>query len=363
MSNNFRIDFYTNIIPPYRHALFNALGDEIQLHVHAAANAEAHRGWSDENSPSEFHKWTHDLPRVVIGNSYFYFPKFSWLKKRPSDAIVIGGWEQPANFFLFVISKLRRKRVILFYESTMHDSKYSRDGLIRLIKRAIFNWADGIITVGESSTKNALSLGVKQRHIHQGFNSIDYEWWSSKNRNRDHSHASLGTRYIYVGQLIRRKRVDLLIEAFSAISRPDDSLIIVGSGDLAEDLMSLRQNLNSPGRIDFYDSVNSISLREFYIQQDVLVLPSDVEVWGMVALEALACDVSLVISSSCGVTAEIQHLPNVLTFETKRELEFALIKARNLKHNNSAEEYFESRTIGSLCKTIVTACSQGKDLE
>ena len=357
-----KIDFYTNIIPPYRHALFNSLSQEVNLQVHSASQSEAHRGWTDFGIQRDFDLLEHRLPRLLIRETFFYFPKLAWLKKRKCDAVVVGGWEQPANLILILLLKLRKQKFYIFYESTENDTTYSRSRLIHFMKKMIFRFADGVITVGESSTHNVKNLGVDRNKIHQGFNAIDTGWWSSMNKSRKHKCLESGTRYIYVGQLIQRKRIDLLIESYSRISREIDSLLIVGDGPLEQELKSLSENLNSLGKIEFRNSINSETLRSVYLEQDILILPSDFEVWGMVALEALACELGLILSASCGVTPELKNFSNVLVFRTKEELESSLMEARSLKPDPELNSFFQDKSIEQFSKLISSLCTLNGDI-
>lgn len=356
------INFYTNIIPPYRHALFNSLSQEVNLQVHSASQSEAYRGWSDFGFHRDFELLEHKLPRLLIRETFFYFPKLQWLKKRKCDAVVIGGWEQPANLILILLSILRKQKFYIFYESTENDATYSQATLVHFVKKMIFRFADGVITVGESSSKNVKNLGVDCNKIHQGFNAIDTRWWSSKNKSRKHKSPESGTRYIYVGQLIQRKRIDLLIECYSKISRDIDSLLIVGDGPIEQELKSLSKYLNSRGKIEFRNSINSETLRSVYLEHDILILPSDFEVWGMVALEALACELGLILSANCGVTPELKNFSNVLVFKSKDELMSSLIDARSLKPDSELANFFQHKSIEQFSKLISSLCTVKGDI-
>jgi glycosyltransferase involved in cell wall biosynthesis len=182
------------------------------------------------------------------------------------------------------------------------------------------------------------------------------------NKSRKHKCLESGTRYIYVGQLIQRKRIDLLIESYSRISREIDSLLIVGDGPLEQELKSLSENLNSLGKIEFRNSINSETLRSVYLEQDILILPSDFEVWGMVALEALACELGLILSASCGVTPELKNFSNVLVFRTKEELESSLMEARSLKPDPELNSFFQDKSIEQFSKLISSLCTLNGDI-
>jgi glycosyltransferase involved in cell wall biosynthesis len=117
-----------------------------------------------------------------------------------------------------------------------------------------------------------------------------------------------GRRYlIYCGRLVAVKRVDLLVEAFCRIAerRPEWSVIIAGDGALREALHEiipkpLADRFIWTGFVD-----NSAVLASLYKCADVLVLPSDVEPWGVVVTEAAAGSLALVCSAAVGAAREV----------------------------------------------------------
>jgi glycosyltransferase involved in cell wall biosynthesis len=351
-----KIDFYTNLIPPYRASLFRELGQISELTVHTAAREEVNRGWTESEKDSAFSHINHDLPRMRIKDTWFYFPILDWLKDRGGDVVIIGGWENPANHFLILASILRKKRVAIFYESTENDSTYSRITLVRKIKSTIFRSVHFVITVGKQSTCNVKNLGVAADRIVEAFNGIDYEWWSVGSVIRTSPRYRDRQRFIYVGQLIERKRVALLIDSFARIARTDDTLYIVGAGPLRADLEIHASNVITQGRVEFTGSMDSVQLRTFYQSMDTLVLPSNREVWGMVVLEALASNLTVVVSKECGVSTEIENLIGVYIFESPDDLENCLKEARENECKIDNYDFFQNRSIQSVASTILAAC-------
>ena len=351
-----KIEFYTNLIPPYRASLFREFGKLSELTVHTAARQEVDRGWTKFEKDSAFSHNHHDLPRIRIKDSWFYFPTLDWLKDRGSDVVIIGGWEHPANLLLIFASIIRKKRVVLFYESTENDSKYSRNALIRKFKSIIFQSVHCVITVGHQSTCNVKNLRVASDRIVETFNAIDYEWWSAGSVTRSSTRDLDGQRYLYVGQLVERKRVALLIDSFARIARPEDVLYIVGAGPLRVALENHARNVMEQGSVEFMGSMDSTQLRSFYKFMDTLVLPSNKEVWGMVVLEALASNLTVVVSKQCGVSAEIENLNGVYIFNSPDDLEDSLKKARENLSTINHYDFFQNRSLRSVASSMLAAC-------
>jgi glycosyltransferase involved in cell wall biosynthesis len=113
---------------------------------------------------------------------------------------------------------------------------------------------------------------------------------------------------VFVGRLVPEKGARDLIAAL-ADWPADVRLRIVGDGTQRSELEHLAVALGVRGRVDFQPAVSSTRIVEEYRQMDVLVLPSHTtrnwkEQFGRVMIEAMACDVPVVGSSS----GEIPHV-------------------------------------------------------
>lgn len=105
---------------------------------------------------------------------------------------------------------------------------------------------------------------------------------------------------LYAGQLIPRKRVDLLIRAFATMPPTSIKLIIVGDGSERERLQYLSTQLGIQERVFWLGALPYFQVREWMRQADVLVLPSRFDGWGAVVSEALLCGTPVVCTDHCG---------------------------------------------------------------
>jgi len=110
-------------------------------------------------------------------------------------------------------------------------------------------------------------------------------------------------RFGYLGQLDRRKRVDVLIRAFRE-SKTDATLLIAGAG---RDDAALRQLAAGDSRITFIGFLPDSKLSLFYSSLTALVLPSYMEGWGLPAVEAMACGTPVVILQDTVMPFEVRE--------------------------------------------------------
>jgi glycosyltransferase involved in cell wall biosynthesis len=104
-----------------------------------------------------------------------------------------------------------------------------------------------------------------------------------------------------VGRLIRHKGVDVLLEA--AALDPRFTVDVYGAGPESAPLAELAVNLGIRDRVTFHGHVDEDRIADIYGEFDVLAvpsipLPSWIEQFGRVVVEAQACGVPVVASAS-----------------------------------------------------------------
>jgi len=102
----------------------------------------------------------------------------------------------------------------------------------------------------------------------------------------------------YIGQLISRKGLDVLLEAAAKITSLDWRIILIGDGEQKNELVQIAQRLNILDRVEFlgFRADRIAFLKGF----DVFVLPSKLEGIPRCLMEALAAEVPVVASDIPG---------------------------------------------------------------
>ena len=117
---------------------------------------------------------------------------------------------------------------------------------------------------------------------------------------RHHEFGALKT-FFFCGQMIRRKGVDLLLQAFNRlIARGLDArLLLVGrEADLPEFLSQTSPVARS--KISYQGFQPPERLPEYFAKSDVFVLPSRHDGWGVVVNQALAAGLPIITSDMVG---------------------------------------------------------------
>ncbi|MEX2584319.1 MAG: glycosyltransferase family 4 protein [Gemmatimonadota bacterium] len=115
-------------------------------------------------------------------------------------------------------------------------------------------------------------------------------------------------RILFVGRLVERKGVQVLLRAMTGLNGGGAvRLTVAGDGPLRRELERLAAELDLEDRVEFTGRVTDGELRRLYDTSDLFVLPAvrdakgDVEGLGVVLIEALLHGVPVVASDSGGI--------------------------------------------------------------
>ncbi|GHT09971.1 hypothetical protein AGMMS4956_00580 [Bacteroidia bacterium] len=104
--------------------------------------------------------------------------------------------------------------------------------------------------------------------------------------------------FLYVGRLSPEKNLPYLVSVFNGL--PDVKLNIIGFGPQEEELKRIAGK-----NITFYGAINNTDLPQYYRNNDVFILPSLSEPWGLVVEEALNNGLPVIISDRVGCRDEV----------------------------------------------------------
>lgn len=195
------------------------------------------------------------------------------------------------------------KTYVTAHGSDMFELYKSQPLMRSSIKKVLKN-ADGVFAVSNALRHEIIATGVVgiADKTKLSWNSVDIDRFSPNNDDSFRKEHNLTDKPIvlFVGNLIKRKNVDSLLEA-KKIANSDYYLVIVGDGPLYKKLTkkvddeNIRDVIFTGSRRDVENIIPSC---------DVLILPSFSESFGLVLIEALACE-KPVIGSDVGGIAEI----------------------------------------------------------
>lgn len=138
-------------------------------------------------------------------------------------------------------------------------------------------------------------------------------------------------RVLFVGRLAAEKRIDRLLAA--AAERPQLEFSFAGQGPLSESLQAAAGGMDNVNHLGWLPRER---IPACLAEHDLLVLPSDVESFGTVALEAIACKRTPLVSRHCGIGDWQELEPALFRFDPAGP--DALIQALDRIREQSLEE-------------------------
>jgi glycosyltransferase involved in cell wall biosynthesis len=125
---------------------------------------------------------------------------------------------------------------------------------------------------------------------------------TSRFRYKDSTNIVPPIKVLFVGRLTLPKNIPRLLEAFNLFhaSYPSSVLHIVGDGEERPVIEAFIKNNNIPDVIMEGELLGE-NLINIYTESDIFVLPSDIESFGMVNLEAMASGLPIIASDIPGL--------------------------------------------------------------
>lgn len=134
-------------------------------------------------------------------------------------------------------------------------------------------------------------------------------------RNKIRKKLEINNEYVvgHIGRFMEQKNHVFLVEVFARVLQviPDAKLLLIGAGDLQEDIRKKTMELNIAKSIFFIGNITNP--QDYYQAMDVFVLPSLFEGLPVVAIEAQAAGLKCIVSNNvdrrCKITPNVEFLP------------------------------------------------------
>lgn len=322
-SDNSKSLWITNFNAPYRRPVWRHIGRHTKLTVGLVAGSGSADGkvrgadWFEEDSVANYE--VQAIPgrslRIPGGREIIMPTRGSGALVPFAGRVVVGGWEHPLYWHLVSLARRRGNRIVGFYESTSRSHRFS-GGPIGFIRRRHFARMDSVLVPGRAAADTLKEMGVPEWRIFVGFNPVDVEKFRSATLAMRSPKVG-GHRFVYVGQLIARKNVDSIVQAFIRVKNNEDRLTIVGDGVLRPNVQRTIHRFSDC--ISLQTAVSYDEMPALMATQHTLVLASREEVWGLVVNEALAAGLHVVVSNQAGVARSVEHMSGVFVCDPSED--------------------------------------------
>jgi len=203
----------------------------------------------------------------------------------------------------------------LFGDSSFPPPETSMRAKLRATAlRALFALAAGFMVSGAANAEYYRHYGAGERRFFLLPFAVDNERFAAAARFEPGEREALRRRYgiaqeavaiAFSGKLVERKDPRTLLDAFARMQHRDDAaLVFIGDGPLRASLEQVVRDETLRG-VHFTGFVNQSELPKHYAMCDLFALPSTFEPRGLVANEAAACGLPLIVSDRCGCIGDV----------------------------------------------------------
>ena len=248
----------------------------------------------------------------TIGGAAIAASRMAWGARRAiaaSDLVHLHGNGFIIDVGQFVAARYRKPCVITLYGTDVwhHDpARHARFGrVVRAAASRVF-YSRGLRDFATNLGLAADPSSVIYAPVPSTFHAVDADRRDALRRD-----LGIGDRPL----LLTVKRLhpvgghEDLLRGMPAILRecPDAQLWLAGEGELRPALEAMTRDLGIGSHVRFLGLVDNDVLWRHYAAADLFVLPSRLESWGTVMLEALACGTPVVATATAGAR-EVQNL-------------------------------------------------------
>ena len=254
-------------------------------------------------------------PRPSYLQPYYGLMNFGiWREIRDNrpDLVILMGWNNPTWWVASLACLL--SGIPFFYMSDTNiqgeSAKRRARGWLKnaLVAKVHFRLASGFLCSGLANNRFYRHYGVPENKLIPFAYSWGYGAYLQRSEELERQKDALrvrlgiptGSRVIlFCGRFVKQKNLPNLLAAYDQIDAPEKALILVGEGELGEELRTLvaEHNISSA---QFFGFQNRSEIANFYAASDFLVLASSQETWGLVVNEAMCFGLPIIISDQVG---------------------------------------------------------------
>jgi len=230
------------------------------------------------------------------------------------DVVLVPGWHSVTC--VRALLSARRRGLPTLYRGDTHNRTGPagwRRGPWHVKTRAFLSLYSGYLSVGRLSREYLESHGVAPTRIYSSRHAVDNIAFAASaepylvGAGRSDARAACGAGpddfvVLFAGKIEARKRPVDAVRAIASLG-PNAVLAVAGRGDLEDRMRADAERLGV--RVAWLGFVNQSRMGRVYAAADCLVLPSELESWGLVVNEAMATGLPAVVADRVGCAADL----------------------------------------------------------
>jgi len=289
-------------LAPYRISMLNSLSAELNgelMVMHTRQDPAPGLRWTLAWHQVKFQAIILPGHRLNVGSGIFELSHHvgRTLDKFRPEAIVLNGWDMHASWTALSWARRRGVPIIAWVASTQTAGKH-RDPISDAARRYFLKHCSAAVVPGIAAEAFVHKF-VPSLLCYRVSNAID------EPELRAMSAPGKNGAALFIGQLSRRKGVDLILDAAAEILNIFPRLIIAGDGPLRDKVVALAARL--PG-LEYAGFVEGIDKTRLFERSSAVLAPSRRDPWLMVAAEALVARRPIVLGPGVGASPDLQPI-------------------------------------------------------
>lgn len=298
-----KLAIITNEPPPYRIPVFSRVArvPDIALQVIFCAKREPNRHW--DLPPFDFdHRFLRERITTVKGRYIHNNPDvIPALKSFAPDVIVNDGFN-PTQLYAFGYAFMKGIPHIPLTDGT-YQSELALSKVHKLIRSFVFGRSSAFLSASMGGQRLFESYGVAPERCFKSYLCIDNEAYQSEPE-------PAGEKYdmIFCGRIVPEKgplfALGVARETARRLGRKV-SILFVGSGSEEERAKTAAATMTDLVHARFHGFGKQKELPSLYKSARIFLFPTHADVWGVVANEACAAGLPVLVTPHAGVAGEL----------------------------------------------------------
>ncbi|MDD5086688.1 MAG: glycosyltransferase, partial [Candidatus Nanoarchaeia archaeon] len=224
----------------------------------------------------------------------FSYYLFWYLIKEKFDLIDCSAFPYFPAIVCKTCSVIRKNRLVITWHEVWRDYWYEYMGIKGVfgffIEKVVSRLTKNIISVSKRTKKGLIKLGISKNNIKVVENWVDNEEIESIRKLRQNFDV------IYAGRFMKHKNVDLIVNSIYILKKkfPDIRVILIGDGPEKEKIIQLIKELGLQKNIETRNFMLREKIYEYMKSSKSFILPSVIEGFGIIVIEANACGLPVV---------------------------------------------------------------------
>ena len=298
-----KIALVVNEPPPYRIPIFNRIAATggIQLHVIFCCRREPNRLW-DLPVFAFDHVFLRERITTINGRYIHNNPDVLLALSRFNPDVVLGNGFNPTHLYALAWSLLRRKPFVPMTDGTV-NSEQALSKWHRRIRQFTYARSASFIAASNGGIALYRSYGIARSRCFKSCLCIDNMRFESKVLPADKAFDFIFCSRI---EAVKNPEFALQVAAYSALLLGRQvRMLFVGSGNAENATRALAHQLSDQVDTHFHGFASQKDLPALYQSARIFLFPTHADVWGVVANEACAAGLPVLVSPHAGVAGEL----------------------------------------------------------